>query len=80
MDELEDLHMDQTYIFTTMKAEGEGWVCLFVLRFYGPVNPVGSCQARSVYLTTHLLGRLNPLSGLTSIVYILLPETYNCPS
>ena len=25
--------------------------CLFVLRFYGPVNPVGSCRARSVYLT-----------------------------
>ena len=26
-------------------------VCLFVLRFYSPVNPVGSCRARSVYLT-----------------------------
>ena len=37
---------------------------LFVLRFYGPVNPMGSCQARSVYLTTRLLGRLCPLSGL----------------
>ena len=36
---------------------------LFVLRFYGPVNPMGSCRARSVYLTTRLLGRLNPLSG-----------------
>ena len=36
---------------------------LFVLRFYGPVNPIGSCRARSVYLTTHLLGRLSPLSG-----------------
>ena len=36
---------------------------LFVLRFYGPVNPVGSCRARSVYLTTHLLGRLSPLCG-----------------
>ena len=35
----------------------------FVLRFYGPVNPMGSCRARSVYLTTHLLGRLSPLSG-----------------
>ena len=34
-----------------------------MLRFYGPVNPMGSCQARSVYLTTHLLGRLSPLSG-----------------
>ena len=36
---------------------------LFVLRFYGPVNPMGSCRANSVYLTTHLLGRLSPLSG-----------------
>ena len=27
-------------------------LCLFVLRFYGPVNPMGSCRARSVYLTT----------------------------
>ena len=34
-------------------------VYLFVLRFYGPVNPMGSCRARSVYLTTCLLGRLN---------------------
>ena len=25
---------------------------LFVLRFYGPVNPIGSCQAWLVYLTT----------------------------
>ena len=36
---------------------------LFVLRFYGPVNPMGSCRARSVYLTTRLLGRLSPLSS-----------------
>ena len=36
---------------------------LFVLRFYGPVNPVGSCRARSVYLTTRLLGRFSPLSA-----------------
>ena len=38
-------------------------ICLFVLRFYGPVNPMGSWRARSVYLTTRLLGRLSPLSG-----------------
>ena len=38
-------------------------VCLFVLRFYGPVNPMGSCRAPSVYLTTRLLGRLSPPSG-----------------
>ena len=36
---------------------------MFVLKFYGPVNPTGSCRARSVYLTTRLLGRLSPLSG-----------------
>ena len=36
---------------------------LFVLRFYGPVNPMGSCRAQSVSLTTRLLGRLSPLSG-----------------
>ena len=36
---------------------------LFVLRFYGPVNPMGSSRAWSVYLTTCLLGRLSPLSG-----------------
>ena len=34
-----------------------------VLRFYGPVNPMGSCRARSVYLTTRLLGRHSPPSG-----------------
>ena len=39
------------------------FICLFVLRFYGPVNPMGSCRAQSVYLTTRLLGRLSPLSG-----------------
>ena len=38
------------------------YVNLFVLRFYGPVNPMGSCRAWSVYLTTCLLGRLSPLS------------------
>ena len=45
------------------KKEFKEFVCLFVLRFYGPVNPMGSCRARSVYLTTRLLGRLSPLSG-----------------
>ena len=40
-------------------------VCLFVfvLRFYNPVNPMGSCWAWSVYLTTLLLDRLSPLIG-----------------
>ena len=42
---------------------GEEAKNMYVLRFYGPVNPVESCWARSVYLTTHLLGRLSPLSS-----------------
>ena len=36
---------------------------LSVLRFYGPVNPTGSCWGQSVYLTARLLGRLSPLNG-----------------
>ena len=47
----------------TVQFSSKIYVCLFVLRFYGPVNPVGSCRARSVYLTTRLLGRLSPPSG-----------------
>ena len=39
-----------------------------------------SCRVRSVYLTTLLLGRLSPLNALTSIVYILSPETDKYPS
>ena len=48
---------------STKQAFKSSMLCLFVLRFYGPVNPMGSCRARSVYLTTLLLGRLSPLSG-----------------
>ena len=40
-----------------------GFVRLFLLRFYSPVKPMGSCRARSVYLTTRLLGRLSLLSS-----------------
>ena len=45
------------------KTSTASFVCLFMLRFYGPVNPMGSCRARSVYLTTHVLDRLSPLCG-----------------
>ena len=51
-----------------------------MLRFKGPVNPMGSCCAQSVYLTTLLLGRISLLRRLTSIVHIFTPETDNCPS
>ena len=43
-------------LFTKLKED-------FELRFYGPVNPMLSCRARSVYLTISLLGRLCLLSG-----------------
>ena len=61
----------------TLAFPGYLLISLFVLRFYDPVNPVGSCWAWSVYLNTLLLGRHSPL---TSTVHILLPETDNCPS
>ena len=48
---------------TTNSTQDGDTPAMFVLRFYGPVNPLGSCRARSVYLTTRLLGRLSPLSG-----------------
>ena len=36
------------------------FVCVEVLQ---PSQPNGSCRARSIYLSTRLLGRLSPLSG-----------------
>ena len=34
-----------------------------MLRYYSPVNSLGSFRVRSVYLTTRLLGRFSPLSS-----------------
>ena len=65
-------------IFTRGTASLNLFVCSVVLRFYGPVNRMGSCRVKTVYLTTLLLDRLNPL--LNSIVHILLPETDKLPS
>ena len=65
-DNCHDLH-DGTavigMIWLPMTIADDHCYCLFALRFYGPVNQMGSCRARSVYLTTRLLGRLSPLSG-----------------
>ena len=36
---------------------------MFVLKFYGLVNPMESCWAQSVNVTTLLLGRLSPQRG-----------------
>ena len=46
------------WIFVRITSERR----FFVLKLYGPVNPMGSCRVRLVYLTTRLLGRLSPLS------------------
>ena len=48
------------------------------LRFYGSINQLGSCRARSIYLTTLFLDRLIPLSGKSVFVHILPPETDIC--
>ena len=49
-------------------------VCLFVLRFYGPVKPMGSCRARSVSLPSHTFtGQALSSKRLTSILQILSP-------
>ena len=52
------------------------WI-LFVLRFNGPVNPLGSFWVWSVYLATPFTGRRSPQSVL---IHILLPEIDHCPS
>ena len=48
--------------FTVGSPRSASWQFVCVLRFYDQVNPVRSCRARSVYLTTLLLGRLSPAS------------------
>ena len=53
----------------TDKSQGPGGINLRILKecrnslVCVEVNPMGSCRAPSVYLTTLLLGRLSPLSG-----------------
>ena len=39
------------------------YLSLFLRRFYGPINPMGSCCAWSVYLTILLRGRPRSPSG-----------------
>ena len=59
-------HKEQEYIWFMggdLNGFQDSMLHLFVLRFYGPVNTMGSCRAGSVYLTTRLLGRLSPLRG-----------------
>ena len=51
------LSLISLYNFLRLSRSLYLFVCVEVLR------PSQSCWARSVYLTTHLLGRLSPLSG-----------------
>ena len=58
-------YLHKNYLIFSYFSQNLGYTsyALFVLRFYGPVNPMWSCRAQSVYLTTRLLDRLSPLSG-----------------
>ena len=45
------IQTDLVGIYTyTIQCCTDGQEYLFVLTFYSPVNPMGSCRARSVYL------------------------------
>ena len=48
-----------------------------MLEFYSPVNTIKVMLSQSVYLTTHFLGRLSPLSSKPVLGHILLPGTNN---
>ena len=50
------------------------------LRFYGPVNLLGSSWAGQFTYPHFFLGRLSPLSSLLVSLHILSSETDNCPS
>ena len=57
------INLSKIFFFRMLPAAIVISSCLFVLRFYGPVNPMESCPVPSVYLSRLLLGRLSPLSG-----------------
>ena len=42
------------------------------LRFYNPVNPLGSCRAWSLYLTALLLDRPSPLTSTCEHSFLIL--------
>ena len=67
-------------IFTGIAEDAKFLHVLFMLRFYSPVNPLGSCRVQSVCLTTLFLGRLSPLNGKQVLAHILSHETDNCSS
>ena len=57
---------------------GHFFIFWFVLRFYGPINPMASCRAQSIYLITRLLGRLSPLYPVNQyIVFRAISEEMN---
>ena len=53
---------------------------LFVLRFYGPVNPMGVMSSAVSLPNNTFTGQSYSSKWLTSIVHILSSETDNCPS
>ena len=47
--------------FKSLNIYGK-YCIVFVLRFYSPVTPIGSCKVWSVYLTKLFLGMLSPIT------------------
>ena len=50
------------------------FIFIFFLKFYDPVNPTGSCQVRSVHLTTPFPGQASSSKRLTSTVFSYLKQ------
>ena len=65
------------FVKVVAKLIFKGTVCLFVLRFYSQVNPMGSCRAQSVLPNHMFTAQAYSFKQLTSIVHILSPETDN---
>ena len=66
---------DKEVMYTSSRLLCQSYCRFVVLRFYSPVNPVGSWWAWSVYLTTLLLCRLSPLSGYLFILSLMSLST-----
>ena len=66
--QIRTLFLSTSYSDDSSQVSGQLVFCFRSLFVYvevlRPSQPNGSCRARSVYLTTRLLGRLSPLSGL----------------
>ena len=61
----------KTCFWASMDSEGPDQPCslfVFVFRFYSPVNPMGSCQAQSVFVCVEVLRPSQPNGVMSSAV------------